>query len=102
MTYKAIRAQTTALAEKKERRNALANDLEQKKTEMQALKNKIPDQVEAQLSSSSAAARAARAKMKLSSLRFQDEIDALELAIESLQSMVADLDKEIEKLTGWD
>ncbi|OAA65134.1 hypothetical protein LEL_10581 [Akanthomyces lecanii RCEF 1005] len=101
MTFQAIRSRTQDLLAKKERRMGLITQIEADKKEMQKLKNKIPEETETQLLSSSAATKARRQNAEPSTLTFQDQIDALELTIARLEDTVAGLDQEIEKLTEW-
>ncbi|KAG8412718.1 hypothetical protein J3458_013159 [Metarhizium acridum] len=100
MSNKISHARIEELQDKLRRRNNIEAEIQTVQAKMQELKDKISNETEAQLLSSSTAVRAAR-QMESTSLSLQDEVDALDINIKRLKKAKAEIQDEIDLLRGW-
>lgn len=100
MSNKISHARIEELEDKLQRRKKMEAQIQTIQAKMQELKDKIPDETETQLLSSSTAARARREK-ESTSLGLQDEIDALDINMKRLEKAKAEIQDEIDLLKGW-
>jgi predicted nucleic acid-binding Zn-ribbon protein len=101
MSNKISHARIEELNDKKQRKEAVKLEIQSLKFKMQSIKDRVSLKTEQQMRSSSNAAKARRKNAEESSLQLQDELDALDMAIEKLTDEQTELETEIRTLEGW-
>ncbi|TWU73699.1 hypothetical protein ED733_004889 [Metarhizium rileyi] len=103
MSNKISHARIAELEDKRSQLQNIENKIEQLSQDMSKIRKRMSDEVAKQISSSSNAAKAGRHKYKdkVSNLKLEEEVDALQAKVAELKGRRSKIQEVINDLEGW-